>query len=60
MFRLSYHSHGLRTLSLERAIEETAKAGYEGIEIFFRPEHMHPFDITKERLAELKELFAGK
>jgi len=58
MFRLSYNTHGLRNLPLDKAIEETSKAGYEGIELFFRPEHIHPFDVTKEQLDELKDLFA--
>jgi len=35
-----------------------AKAGYEGIEISPHHSHLHPFDITKERLNKLKELFA--
>ena len=32
MFRLSYNTNGLMNLPLERAIEEVAKAGYEGRE----------------------------
>jgi len=58
MFRLSYTSNGLENLSLERAIEEVAKAGYEGIEIVPRHSRLHPFEVTKEDLNKLKELFA--
>ena len=58
MFRLSFNTNGLLNLSLERAIEEVSKAGYEGIEISLDSAHLHPYDVTKERLRELKELMA--
>ena len=58
MFRLSFNTNGLLNLSLERAIEEVSKAGYEGIEISLDSAHLHPYDVTKERLRELKELIA--
>lgn len=57
MFRLSYNTDGLMNLSLEKAIEEVSKAGYEGIEISLDPAHLHPYDVTKKRLDELKQLF---
>ena len=58
MFRLSFNTNGLLDLSLERAIEEVSKAGYDGIEISLDSAHLHPYDVTKERLRELKELMA--
>lgn len=58
MFRLSYNTNGLLNLSLERAIEEVAKAGYDGIEIALDHSHLPPFEVSKERLDKLKELFA--
>jgi len=57
MFRLSYNTNGLRSLSLERAVEEVSKAGYEGVEIAFDASHLNPLDTTKEQLDELKHLF---
>jgi len=59
MFRLSYNTNGLMNLSLERAIEEVSKAGYEGVEISLHPSHLLPYDVTRERLDELKDLFAS-
>ena len=56
MFPLSFNTNGLLNLSLERAIEEVSKAGYEGVEISLDPAHLHPYDVTKERLRALKEL----
>jgi len=58
MFRLSYNTNALLNLPLEKAIEEVAKAGYDGIEISLHHSHLHPYEVTKERLNELKELFA--
>ena len=58
MFPLSYNTNGLVNLSLERAIEEVSKAGYEGIEISLHPNHLLPFDVCRERLDQLKDLFA--
>ena len=58
MFPLSYNTNGLLDISLERAIEEVSKAGYEGIEISLDASHLHPYDVTKERLRDLKELMA--
>ena len=58
MFPLSFNTQCLRNLPLGRAIEETARAGYEGIDLAYRDEHLHPFDVTRERLDELKDLFA--
>ena len=57
MFPLSYNTNGLRSLSLERAIEEVSKAGYEGVEIAFDASHLNPLDTTKKQLDELKHLF---
>ena len=56
MFPLSFNTNGLLNMSLERAIEEVSKAGYEGIEISLDQAHLHPYDVTKERLRSLKEL----
>ncbi len=58
MFPLSFNTQCLRNLPLGRAIEETAQAGYEGIDLAYRDEHLHPFDVTREQLDELKDLFA--
>ena len=58
MFPLSFNTQCLRNLPLDRAIEETAKAGYEGIDLAYRAEHLLPFDATQRQLDELKELFA--
>ncbi len=55
MFRLSFNTNGLLDMSLERAIEEVAKAGYDGIEISLDANHLHPYDVTRERLHALKE-----
>jgi len=57
MFPLSYNTNGLANLSLEQAAKELVKAGYEGIEIFLDPVHLHPYEITKRQLRELKRLF---
>ena len=59
MFRLSYNTHGLRNLSLDRAVREVSEAGYEGVELFLLPAHLHPFEVTSERLDKLNELFAS-
>jgi sugar phosphate isomerase/epimerase len=58
MFPLSFNTQCLRNLPLDRAIEETATAGYEGIDLAYRAEHLHPFDVTQEQLDELNDLFA--
>ena len=58
MFPLSFNTNCLRNLPLDKAIEETSKAGYEGVDLFYRPEHLHPFDVTQEQLGELNDLFA--
>ena len=58
MFPLSFNTQCLRNLPLDRAIEETAKAGYEGIDLAYRAEHLHPFEVTRKELDGLKELFA--
>ncbi|MCY4119044.1 MAG: sugar phosphate isomerase/epimerase [Caldilineaceae bacterium] len=58
MFPLSFNTQCLRNLPLDRAIEETAKAGYEGIDLAYLAGHLHPFDVTRKELDELKDLFA--
>jgi hydroxypyruvate isomerase len=58
MFPLSYNTNGLVNLSLERAIEEVSKAGYEGIEISLHPNHLLPFGASRSRLDQLKDLLA--
>lgn len=58
MFPLSFNTQCLSNLPLGRALEETAKAGYEGVDLFYRPEHLHPFDTTQEQLDELNNMFA--
>ena len=57
MFNLSYNTNGLLNLSLEDAIREVSKAGYEGVEISLHQSHLHPYNINKKRLTELKRLF---
>lgn len=59
MFRLSYNTNGLLNLPLDKAVEEVSKAGYEGIEISLHPSHLHPYEVTRKRLDELKRLFAS-
>lgn len=58
MFPLSFNTQCLRNLPLDRAIEETAKAGYEGIDLAYLAGHLHPFDVTRKELDELKDQFA--
>ena len=56
MFPLSFNTQCLRNLPLDRAIEVTAAAGYEGIDLAYRAEHLHPFDVTQKQLDELNDL----
>ncbi len=58
MFPLSFNTQCLRNLPLDRAIEETAKAGYEGTDLAYLAGHLHPFDATRKQLDELKDQFA--
>jgi hydroxypyruvate isomerase len=46
VIRLAYNANGLRKLPLERAIQEVADAGYQGIELSLHPNHIDPFDFT--------------
>ena len=57
MFPLSFNTNCLQNLPLNKAIEETSKAGYEGIDLFYRDGHLHPYDVTQAQLDELNELF---
>lgn len=57
MLPLSFNTNCLQNLPLNRAIEETSKAGYEGIDLFYRDGHLHPYDVTQAQLDELNELF---
>ena len=60
MFPLSFNTNCLRNLPLARAIEETARAGYEGVDLFCRAEHLHPFDVTQAQLDGLNSVFVGQ
>ena len=57
MLPLSFNTNCLQNLPLNRAIEETSKAGYEGVDLFYRDGHLHPYDVTQAQLDELNELF---
>jgi hydroxypyruvate isomerase len=57
MFPLSYNTNGLVKLPLERAVVEVSTAGYQGVEISLHPDHLLPFDVSRERLNQLKDLF---
>ncbi|MFD0441571.1 hypothetical protein ACFQ10_01210 [Streptomyces indonesiensis] len=55
MFRLSYNANGLRNLTIERAIEEVAEAGYDGIELSLHPRHIDPFDFTGDHATVVRK-----
>ncbi|TMU99998.1 sugar phosphate isomerase/epimerase family protein [Streptomyces sp. DASNCL29] len=55
MFRLSYNANGLRNLTIERAIEEVADAGYDGIELSLHPRHIDPFDFTGDHATVVRK-----
>ena len=57
MLPLSFNTNCLRNLPLDKAIEEASKAGYEGVDLFYLLEHLHPFDVTQAQIDELNELF---
>jgi sugar phosphate isomerase/epimerase len=53
--RLSYNANGLRNLSVERAVEEVADAGYDGIELSLHPAHIDPFSFTDSDAAVIRK-----
>lgn len=58
MLHLAYHSNGLFSLPLHQAIEEVARAGYEGIDLTLSAEHLNPYVVTNGELDALGELLA--
>lgn len=55
MFRLSYNANGLRTVPVEKAVDEVADAGYQGIELSLHPAHIDPFDFTADQAASIRK-----
>ena len=55
MFKLSYNSNGLRCMDPIQAINEVAKAGYDGIELSFHPAHINPLEIDYALLDRVKD-----
>lgn len=55
MHQLSYNANGLRNLSVERAVEEVADAGFDGIEMSLHPAHIDPFSFTEGNAAVIRK-----
>ncbi|MFF1901900.1 sugar phosphate isomerase/epimerase family protein [Kitasatospora sp. NPDC058218] len=55
MVKLAYNANGLRTISVERAIEAVADAGYEGIELSLHPAHLDPFAFGPAEAAPIRK-----
>ncbi|MFE6554044.1 sugar phosphate isomerase/epimerase family protein [Streptomyces sp. NPDC057746] len=55
MHRLSYNANGLRNLSVERAVEEVAEAGYDGIELSLHPAHIDPFSFSETEASIIRK-----
>lgn len=55
MVKLAYNANGLRNMDVISAIHEVKKYNYDGIELSLHKAHLHPFDVTEEKLTEIKQ-----
>ena len=60
MLKLSYSANGLIKLDLFSAIDETEKAGYQGIELFFEKKNFNPFTMKEGDILKIKNYFSNK
>lgn len=57
MFKLSYSTNGLTNLTLNKAIQEIKKAGFDGAELSFQEKQFNPFTLKDKELLEIKDYF---
>ena len=57
--KLGYSTFGMTNLPMARAINEIARAGYEGVEISFHRDQFNPFVVTDDELRALRKQLAG-
>ncbi|MFF2910177.1 sugar phosphate isomerase/epimerase family protein [Paenibacillus sp. NPDC057934] len=55
MFKIAYNANGLRNMDVVKAIEEVKKYGYEGIELSLHKAHLHPYQVTEDKLHQIKQ-----
>lgn len=57
MFKLSYSTNGLTNLTLNKAIQEIKKAGFDGVELSFQEKQFNPFTLSNDDLLKIKDYF---
>lgn len=55
MLKISYNTNGLRNLGVIEALKSVKEYGYDGVEMSFHENHIHPLRVNKRELKEIKD-----
>lgn len=52
--KVSYNTNGLRHLTIKEALKTVRNHNYDGVELSFHENHLHPLMTTRKEVEELK------